>query len=142
MRSSISGADVGNDCSRLPLHECREPWNFIRGRSCRAYSEHKDHRCHARQCNQNPFPSADLSTHGKLTLLVPRRRAPMERSSLFADVFVPESWILRDKFGKHLHTLVRRKINHFDSVFLQPIDSAAKIHGFAHDNGPDSELAD
>src|SRR5580704_2757880 len=69
-------------------------------------------------------------------------RALAERSSVFADVFVPQCRILRDKFAQHLHTFFRRKINHFDSVFLKPVDPAAKIHGFTDNHHSNSELAD
>src|SRR5579862_6590233 len=62
--------------------------------------------------------------------------------SFLADVFVPESRILRDEFRKHRHTLFRRKVDHFDSIFLKPIDAAAKINGFTHNNGSNSELTD
>src|SRR5277367_2742313 len=69
------------------------------------------------------------------------RIASKERSSVLANVFAPEGRIFRDELAQHPYTFVRRKIDHFDSVFLQPIDAAAKIHGFAHDNGSDTKLA-
>jgi hypothetical protein len=80
--------------------------------------------------------------HGQFTLSRRGRRALGEHGSLFANVLVPQCGIFRDEFGEHLHTLVRRKIDHFDSVFLEPIDASAKIHGLAHYYGPDSKLTD
>src|ERR1700730_4569153 len=68
--------------------------------------------------------------------------AMAEGSSLFTDVFVPQRRIFRDKFREKLHTFVRRKINDFDSIFLKPVDAAAKIDRFADDHGCDSKLPD
>src|SRR5579864_1292491 len=70
-----------------------------------------------------------------------KNRTSRERSSVFADVFVPQCRVLGDKFPQHLHTFFRRKINHFDSVFPKPVHSAAKIHGFSDDDDSNSELA-
>src|SRR5580658_1754855 len=70
------------------------------------------------------------------------RQVPLLSRSLFADVLVPQRRTLRNESREHLHTLLRRKINHFDSVFLQPVHSAAKVYGFSDDYGSYSKLTD
>src|SRR5580704_14279607 len=138
---SVSRADIRNGGSLLPVHECRKLWDFIRGRGPRMQRKHKRRCGGTAQRKQKPSFRFDFSIHGKF---IPSRlaaRAPRERSSLFADVFVPQYRVLRDKVAQHLHTFFRRKINHFDSVFLKPVDSPTKIHGLADNHDSDSELA-
>jgi hypothetical protein len=63
-----------------------------------------------------------------------------ESSLLFADVFVPHRWMRRNVARKHFDAFLRTKINHFDPVSAQPIDSTTKIHRFADDHRPDAKL--
>src|SRR5580658_3585974 len=138
---SISRADVRHDHPRFPLHERRKLWNFIRGRGHRMQRESKGCRGCTTEPEKNPFFRSDFSIHGQIILLLSAHGTYAKWSSVFSNVLVPERRILRDEYGEHLHTFFRRKIKHFDSVFLQPIDSAAKIYRFSDDHRSNSKLA-
>src|SRR5438132_4581543 len=50
--------------------------------------------------------------------------------------------MVRNVFRKYLRTFLGVQIDDRDSVFDQPIDPAAEVHGFPHDYGANPELAD
>src|SRR5437773_8033866 len=50
--------------------------------------------------------------------------------------------MVRNVFRKYLRTFLGVQIDDRDSVFEQPIDPAAEVHGFPHDYGANPELAD
>lgn len=60
---------------------------------------------------------------------------------LLADVLVPDSRVLDDKAFDERAALDAVEVNHFHAVFAQPIHAALEGAAFAHNHGPDAELA-
>src|SRR4051812_34869168 len=64
----------------------------------------------------------------------------MRSWSVFADILFPNRRIFADIFGQHLHTFDRIQIDDYDAIFTKPVHAAAKIDGFAEDDGANAEL--